>query len=162
MLLDFNLAADLKSRPGAGARAGVIGGTLPYMAPEHLDAFRGGRRPVDARSDIYAFGVIFYEMLTRPPPFPVRDGPRPATRRPAPAGARPRGPGPGPRPSRRPSSRPPAAAWRPTRPTATSRPTSCARTSAGTWRTGRSSTPPTPRPASGRPSGCGVTSGWPP
>jgi serine/threonine protein kinase len=34
MLLDFNLAADLKK-----ARSGHVGGTLPYMAPEHLEAF---------------------------------------------------------------------------------------------------------------------------
>src|SRR4029077_9839847 len=37
MLLDFNLSEDTKLR--ASASAAAIGGTLPYMAPEHLDAF---------------------------------------------------------------------------------------------------------------------------
>ena len=37
MLLDFNLAEDIKLR--SAAAAAQIGGTLPYMAPEHLQAF---------------------------------------------------------------------------------------------------------------------------
>ena len=38
MLLDFNLSEDTKqASPVAAAR---IGGTLPYMAPEHMEAFR--------------------------------------------------------------------------------------------------------------------------
>jgi eukaryotic-like serine/threonine-protein kinase len=72
LLLDFNLSADTKLGPGAEAR---VGGTLPYMAPEHLDAFRTGSQAVDARSDIYALGVILYEMLTGRHPFPVQRGP---------------------------------------------------------------------------------------
>src|SRR6202022_1668928 len=35
LLLDFNLAADTKLR--AHASAALVGGTLPYMAPQHLD-----------------------------------------------------------------------------------------------------------------------------
>jgi serine/threonine protein kinase/tetratricopeptide (TPR) repeat protein len=73
MLLDFNLSEDTKLR--SGASAALVGGTLPYMAPEHLDAFQGGRRPVDACSDLYAFGVIFYELLTGRHPFTVHRGP---------------------------------------------------------------------------------------
>src|SRR5262249_9142922 len=41
MLLDFNLAHDSAIRAGAGSD--LVGGTLPYMAPEHLEAFRDGR-----------------------------------------------------------------------------------------------------------------------
>src|SRR5205807_1392074 len=63
MLLDFNLSADTKL--GTSPEAAMIGGTLIYMSPEHIEAFRGGQRPVDARSDIYSLGLILYELLTR-------------------------------------------------------------------------------------------------
>ena len=73
MLLDFNLSEDSKLR--AGAQAASVGGTLPYMAPEHLEAFRDGKRPVDARSDLYSLGILLYELLTGRPAFPVHQGP---------------------------------------------------------------------------------------
>ena len=56
-LLDFGIA---KSRAGADlTRTGTTLGTIAYMAPEHV---RGG--PGDARSDVWALGVVLYEMLT--------------------------------------------------------------------------------------------------
>jgi serine/threonine protein kinase/Tfp pilus assembly protein PilF len=77
MLVDFNLAHD--QRLAAGPTAALLGGTLPYMAPEHIEAFRGSdkgaRKEIDARSDIYALGVILYELLTGWAPFPVHRGP---------------------------------------------------------------------------------------
>ena len=66
MLLDFNLAEDAKAPGDPGSR---VGGTLPYMAPEHLAAYQGRPVDVDARSDIYALGVILYELLTGRHPF---------------------------------------------------------------------------------------------
>ncbi len=72
MLLDFNLATETMTTDEAG-RA-MIGGTLPYMAPEHLDAFNPeGTTPaeqVDERADIYALGLILFEMIAGQHPFP--------------------------------------------------------------------------------------------
>jgi serine/threonine protein kinase/Tfp pilus assembly protein PilF len=73
MLLDFNLSEDVVKK--TDAVTAHIGGTLPYMAPEHLEAFGGTRRDVDARSDIYSLGVIVYELLTGRTPFVRRSGP---------------------------------------------------------------------------------------
>jgi len=70
LLLDFNISdnANLASPLGASA-----GGTLPYMAPEHLESFRKRRR-VDARSDIYSLGLLLYELLGGKPAFPFYKG----------------------------------------------------------------------------------------
>src|ERR1700730_2568991 len=48
----------------------VIAGTLAYMAPEQSGRMN---RSVDSRSDLYALGVTFYEMLTGAPPFTASD-----------------------------------------------------------------------------------------
>jgi serine/threonine protein kinase len=65
-LLDFGLAkqdAPLQQTDATLTKAltteGQILGTLQYMAPEQLQA-----KPADARSDIFAFGCILYELLT--------------------------------------------------------------------------------------------------
>lgn len=69
-LLDFNAAEDTK-RP-AGPMVAWVAGTLPYMAPERLAAFADPSIAVDARSDLYAFGVIIFELLTGRYPFKDR------------------------------------------------------------------------------------------
>ncbi len=71
MLADFNVALDPdRSRGPAGE---IFGGTLGYMAPEHLDAFnpevQTTAAAVDHRSDIYSLGLVLYEMLTGKLPF---------------------------------------------------------------------------------------------
>ncbi len=71
LLLDFNLAYDL-----TGAKRERAGGTLPYMAPEQLEDFRDGGSDtrLDQRTDLFAMGVIFFEILTGTNPFPLRTG----------------------------------------------------------------------------------------
>jgi serine/threonine protein kinase len=70
-VLDFGLAklarSDARSMPGEGTTAtvpvptmpGMVLGTAGYMSPEQV---RG--KEVDARTDIFAFGAILYEMLS--------------------------------------------------------------------------------------------------
>ncbi len=83
MLLDFNLAATTEFATEACPQGqsgepvvhrALLGGTLPYMAPEHLDAIdpEGSTSPdaVNERSDIYALGLILFEMISGNHPFP--------------------------------------------------------------------------------------------
>jgi hypothetical protein len=76
-LLDFGLAK-LKDIDDEGALAGstqslllteqgAVLGTVPYMAPEQIEA-----READARTDVFALGVILYEMVSGRPPFEGR------------------------------------------------------------------------------------------
>jgi serine/threonine protein kinase len=67
MLLDFNLSEDTKLHRSASVA--LIGGTVPYMAPEQLQARPLGLSRGDERSDLYSFGVILYELLTGRHPF---------------------------------------------------------------------------------------------
>lgn len=72
LLLDFNLAEDVKLRGGAAAAR--LGGTLPYMSPEQLRAMQSEPVALDARSDIYALGLILYELLTGTAPWTLPTG----------------------------------------------------------------------------------------
>ncbi len=70
-LLDFGLAklaprasvaGEVPDAPPANppaSSAGSLVGTMPYIAPEQLEG-----KPVDARTDLFAFGCVLYEMLT--------------------------------------------------------------------------------------------------
>jgi eukaryotic-like serine/threonine-protein kinase len=69
LLLDFNLARNLRDEPATA----VLGGTVAYMSPEHLRALLSKdpvqKNKVDHRSDIYSLGMVLYEMLTGEGPF---------------------------------------------------------------------------------------------
>ena len=60
-ILDFGLA---KARDQSRSEAGIRFGTVSYMAPEQV---RGVN--VDARADLWALGIVLYEMLTGRKPF---------------------------------------------------------------------------------------------
>jgi PAS domain S-box-containing protein len=69
-LTGFGIASRLPREHQAPAPPEVIAGTLAYMAPEQTGKMN---RSVDSRSDLYALGVTFYEMLTRQLPFTAAD-----------------------------------------------------------------------------------------
>lgn len=68
-LIDFGIAGKSGARRLTFAKLSQVMGTPDYIAPEQVKGKRG-----DARSDIYALGVLLYEMLTRETPF---KGPNP-------------------------------------------------------------------------------------
>jgi predicted ATPase/signal transduction histidine kinase len=69
-LTGFGIASRLPREHQAPAPPEVIAGTLAYMAPEQTGRMN---RSVDSRSDLYALGVTFYEMLTGTLPFTASD-----------------------------------------------------------------------------------------
>jgi len=73
-ILDFGLVRREKpvpdrelTTPGTEAeltRTGILMGTVPYMSPEQLR-----KLPMDARSDLFSFGTMLYEMISGARPF---------------------------------------------------------------------------------------------
>jgi eukaryotic-like serine/threonine-protein kinase len=73
LLADFNIGTCSKVE-GAGPSA-FFGGSLPYMAPEHIDAFNPDHeRPpesLDGRADVFGLAVTLWELLTGSNPFGI-------------------------------------------------------------------------------------------
>jgi eukaryotic-like serine/threonine-protein kinase len=63
-IMDFGIARMVRDHGARLTQTGMLMGTVPYMAPEQ---FAGDR--VDHITDIFAYGVIFYEVLTGTHPF---------------------------------------------------------------------------------------------
>jgi len=67
-VLDFGLAKQLDGDGDMLSMTGQIMGTLPYMSPEQV---KGNHAEVDTRTDIYALGIILYQLLTGQFPYAV-------------------------------------------------------------------------------------------
>jgi WD40 repeat protein len=81
-ILDFGLAkfesnaertGDRKSEIGAVTVAGQFIGSLPWASPEQAE---GQHERIDIRTDVYALGVLLYQLLTGQFPYPVTGGMR--------------------------------------------------------------------------------------
>lgn len=64
-LIDFNLSKSLE-----GQTEGWAGGTLPYMSPEQMQMLLGQATRIDACTDVYAWGVIMFELVEHRLPYP--------------------------------------------------------------------------------------------
>jgi serine/threonine-protein kinase len=64
-LIDFGIAGQVGAKRLTFAKLTHVAGTPDYISPEQVKGKRG-----DGRSDIYALGVMLYEMLTGKTPFP--------------------------------------------------------------------------------------------
>ena len=73
LLLDFNLSMQ------RGGAAAVVGGTLPYMAPEQLQILLAASpeslATIDHRADLFSLGVTLFQLVTGRLPFAVEDLP---------------------------------------------------------------------------------------
>ena len=68
-ILDFGLARSMSaSAQTVVSMTQELLGTLPYMSPEQT---RGDPDEIDTRTDVYALGVVLYELLTGKYPYPV-------------------------------------------------------------------------------------------
>ena len=69
-LTGFGIASRLPRERQTAEAPEIIAGTLAYMAPEQTGRMN---RSIDARSDLYSLGVIFYQLLTGALPFTATD-----------------------------------------------------------------------------------------
>jgi len=67
-LIDFGIAGESGARRLTFGKLSNVMGTPDYISPEQVKGKRG-----DARSDVYALGIVLYEMLTGKIPFPGKN-----------------------------------------------------------------------------------------
>jgi serine/threonine protein kinase len=67
-IIDFGIASQAGARRLTFGKLSQVMGTADYIAPEQVKGKRG-----DARTDVYALGVMLYEMLTGEVPFPAEN-----------------------------------------------------------------------------------------
>ena len=65
LVCDFGIAKAASEAEGRLTQTGLAVGTLPYMSPEQAV----GEEEIDGRSDLYALGCVFHEMLSGEVPF---------------------------------------------------------------------------------------------
>jgi serine/threonine-protein kinase len=74
LLADFGVARAISAAQDPSLTSeGVAIGSLAYMSPEQMV----GKSPLDARTDVYALGCVFHEMIAGTPPLMTAGGSRP-------------------------------------------------------------------------------------
>src|SRR5207244_13145513 len=69
-IIDLGVAKDVAAVTDT-TQSGLLIGNPKYMSPEQLGELDEGEQ-LDARADLYCFGVVLYEMLIGVPPFTAR------------------------------------------------------------------------------------------
>ncbi|MBD3210409.1 protein kinase [Candidatus Micrarchaeota archaeon] len=68
-IVDFGLAKTVNPAGQESVQGNTVVGTPEYMSPEQIM-----NKAIDHRSDIYALGVLMYDLLSGEPPFPLGEG----------------------------------------------------------------------------------------
>jgi len=70
-IIDLGVAKEFGAGPTDTTQTGMLVGNPKYMSPEQLGELEEGEK-LDARADIYSFGIVLYELIAGVPPFTSR------------------------------------------------------------------------------------------